>query len=64
MFLIFGIARQDVFPIQDLALRKTISQVYDIAIDDIEGIQAIANQWKTFRSIASWYMYKYGNEFA
>lgn len=64
MFLIFGIARQDVFPIQDLALRKTISQVYDIAIDDIAGMQAIANQWKPFRSIASWYIYKYGNEFA
>ena len=64
MFLIFSLARQDVFPIQDLALRKTISQVYDIAIDDIEGMQKIANQWKPFRSIASWYMYKYGNEFA
>jgi adenine-specific DNA-methyltransferase len=64
MFLIFGIARQDVFPIQDLALRKTISQVYDIAMDDIEEMQEIGNQWKPFRSIASWYMYKYGNEFA
>lgn len=64
MFLIFGLARQDVFPIQDLALRKTISQVYDIAVDHTEEMQEIANQWKPFRSIASWYIYKYGNEFA
>ena len=63
MFLLFGLARQDIFPIQDLALRRTISQVYDIAIDDIEEMQEIANQWKPFRSIASWYMYKYGNQF-
>lgn len=64
MFLIFGLARQDIFPIQDLALRKTISQTYNIAIDDTERMQKIANRWKPFRSIASWYMYKYGNQFA
>ena len=63
MFLMFALARLDVFPIGDLALRKTISSLYNIGVDNKARIIAISNRWKPFQSIACWYLYKYGNSF-
>ena len=61
MYLLFGLARLDVFPVHDLALRKTISAVYDLEVTDLDGAKQIAEKWKPYRSVASWYLYKYGN---
>jgi len=61
MYLLFGLARLDILPIHDLALRRIISDVYGIGHDDRNRIEQIAEHWKPFRSVACWYLYKYGN---
>lgn len=61
MFLLFGLARLDVFPLHDLALRRIISNIYMIGQDDRDGMEKVAERWKPFRSVACWYLYKHGN---
>jgi adenine-specific DNA-methyltransferase len=61
MFLLFGLARLDILPIHDLALRRIISDVYGIGQDKTNRIDQIAELWKPYRSVACWYLYKHGN---
>jgi len=61
MYLLFGLARLDVFPVHDLALRKAISKVYGLPVEDQQAIEKITERWKPYRSVGSWYLYKYGN---
>jgi len=61
MFLLFGLARLDVLPVHDLALRKIIADVYGINQDNTNRIEQIAERWKPYRSVACWYLYKHGN---
>jgi DNA-3-methyladenine glycosylase II len=61
MFLLFGLARLDILPIHDLALRRIISEIYGIDQDDTNRIEKVAELWKPYRSVACWYLYKHGN---
>ena len=61
MYLLFGLGRIDVFPVNDLALRKSMSSLYGLTVNDLEGANKIAQKWKPYRSIASLYMYKHGD---
>jgi len=61
MFLLFGLGRLDVFPLHDLALRKAMAFVYDVQVDDYDALVSIANRWKPYRSVGSWYMYRNAN---
>ncbi|GAI87401.1 unnamed protein product, partial [marine sediment metagenome] len=61
MYLLFGLARLDVFPAHDLALRKVMSTVYGLDVNDIEAAKKISEKWKPYRSVGSWYLYKFGN---
>ena len=61
MYLMFGLARLDVFPINDLALRRAIAGVYKIPQDDTKAILKVSERWRPYRSIGSWYMYRHGN---
>lgn len=61
MYLLFGLTRRDVFPVHDLALRKVVSTIYGLDVNDLEAAQKIAQKWAPYRSIASWYLYKLGN---
>ena len=61
MYLLFGLGRVDVFPVNDLALRKAMSALYGLNVNDLEGAEKVAQKWKPYRSIASLYMYKYGD---
>ena len=61
MYLLFGLARLDVFPVHDLALRNVMSTIYDIQAADLETAKKIAQKWKPYRSIGSWYLYKFRN---
>ena len=61
MYLLFGLGRIDVFPVNDLALRKSMSALYGLDVKDLEGATKVAEKWKPYRSIASWYMYKHGD---
>jgi DNA-3-methyladenine glycosylase II len=59
MFLIFCLGRQDVLPVGDLGLRKAIQKAYLLAeLPSPEIICNIAQPWKPYCSIATWYMWK------
>jgi DNA-3-methyladenine glycosylase II len=61
MFLIFSLARMDVFPVGDLGVRRAIQLRYgfDQLPNPIE-MERIAdeNGWRPYRSIASWYLWR------
>src|SRR3989338_6683337 len=54
MFLIFSLARPDVFSKGDLGLRNAVKKLYKIdAIKNKKKIDALKNLWKPHRSLAS-----------
>jgi len=56
MVLMFSLGRLDVLPIGDLALRKSISSLYQLPDDSsAEDILVVTESWRPYRSIASWY---------
>ena len=60
MYLIFSMNRLDVFPIGDGAIRRAMSEVYDIPKEQFDDqARAIAEQWKPYRTIACWYLYRH-----
>lgn len=59
MFLMFSLHREDVFPVGDLAIRRSMQQRYKLA-DGVKHDEyiSIADAWKPYRSIASFYLWK------
>ena len=59
IFLIMSMQRPDVFPVGDLVLRKCMQRHYALA-DDLphDGYLHIAEDWRPYRSIASYYLWK------
>ncbi|HXV45791.1 MAG TPA: DNA-3-methyladenine glycosylase [Nitrososphaera sp.] len=59
MFLIFCLGRQDVLPVDDLGLRKAMLKAYSLAeLPSPESMRKIAQPWKPYCSIATWYLWK------
>jgi DNA-3-methyladenine glycosylase II len=59
MFLIFCLGRQDIFPVDDLGVRKAIQKVYRLPeLPKPSAMLVIAQSWKPYRSIATWYLWK------
>lgn len=59
MFLIFSLGRLDVFPHDDLGVRSAIRDNYGLAdLPDKETAIRIAEPWRPFSSIASWYCWQ------
>jgi len=60
MYLMFGMARPDIFPIDDLVIRRAISELYGLGGKGMEEqARRLAEKWRPYRSVASWYMYGY-----
>ena len=58
MFLMFSLGRLDVLPLGDLALRKSIEHHYALpARPAIEDYHAVADAWRPYRTISSWYLW-------
>ncbi len=60
MVLMFNALRPDVFPVDDLAIRKAMCQQYGFT-DDKEGKKrmiAKAQDWVPWRSVASWLLWR------
>lgn len=56
MFLMFSLGRLDVFPVGDLALRKSIQRHYVVPADAGHDVYIeIAERWRPYRTVASWY---------
>ncbi len=55
MILMFSMGRQDVFPVDDLVIRKAMVSLYDVQSEKralINDLEALAEQWKPYRSYA------------
>jgi DNA-3-methyladenine glycosylase II len=60
MYLMFSMNRLDVFPIGDRAIRSAISLLYNVPKTSPDDIyMQIASKWMPYRTIATWYLYRY-----
>jgi DNA-3-methyladenine glycosylase II len=58
MFLIFSLMRPDVLPVDDLGFRKAVQLAYKLRkLPNAGKIEQIAESWKPYRSVATWYMW-------
>jgi DNA-3-methyladenine glycosylase II len=58
MFLMFTLGRLDVFPIDDLAIRKAMTKLYDLPKETkYPAYTKIAESWAPYRSVACWYLW-------
>jgi DNA-3-methyladenine glycosylase II len=59
MFLIFSLGRPDVFPADDLGLRKGVQRAFSLSeIPKPREVEKIGQRWKPYRTIATWYLWK------
>ena len=59
MFLIFSMGRLDILPIADLGLRAGVQQEYGLKeLPAKSDLEAIAEPWRPYRSIATWYIWR------
>lgn len=64
IFLMFALARLDIFPLKDLALRKAVAAAYGVAPDDVAAMLEIAENWRPYRSVASWYLFRFKDNYS
>ena len=59
MFLIFSLGRPDVLPVGDLGLRSGVMEQYGLAaMPGKAELEALAEPWRPYRSIATWYIWR------
>lgn len=59
MFLIFGLGRPDVFPIDDLGLIKGVCRHYNKGEKMTKvDVLAVGDGWRPYRSLGTWYMWR------
>ncbi len=59
MFLMFSLGRLDVLPVDDLGIRKAVAKAYDLPdLPNSAQITEIAEPWRPYASIASWYLWR------
>jgi len=59
MFLMFSLARLDVFPVDDLGIRKAVSRAYRDGADvDRSCLLELASTWQPYSTVASWYLWR------
>ena len=59
MFLMFAYRRIDVFSMGDIALRRAVSEIYEVDRNDFNKIKLIADKWTPYRSLVCWYLWEY-----
>lgn len=64
IYLMFGLGRLDVFPLKDLALRRAMSAAYGISPDNMTVLLEVAENWRPYRSVGSWYLFRYGDSYS
>ncbi|ELZ94241.1 DNA-3-methyladenine glycosylase [Haloferax mucosum ATCC BAA-1512] len=60
MFLIFVLAREDVFPVEDLGIRRGMERVFGFDVDTVSRgtMRERAAKWTPYRSYASLYLWR------
>ena len=59
MLLIFSLGRPDVLPVGDYGVRKGVCSLYELpALPKRAELEALAEPWRPWRSVASWYLWR------
>lgn len=59
MFLMFVLVRPDVWPVDDLGIRKATMNLYGFrAMPDAEALETLAQPWRPHRTVAAWYLWR------
>ncbi len=58
MFLMFNLLRPDVFPLDDLGLRKGIQLAYFKRKPALSSMRRLGETWRPYRSLATWYLWR------
>jgi DNA-3-methyladenine glycosylase II len=58
MFLMFNLLRPDVFPLDDLGLRKGIEVNYFKRKPALSTMRRLGESWRPYRSVATWYLWR------
>lgn len=57
MFLLFGLGREDVFPVEDLGVRQAMETLYDV--ETRTEMRERAGSWAPYRSVAALYLWRH-----
>jgi DNA-3-methyladenine glycosylase II len=59
MFLIFCLNRPDVFPVDDLGVRKSAQLVYGLKeLPGKQELTELGEKWRPWRTVATWYLWR------
>lgn len=58
MFLMFSLGRPDVFPLDDLGIKKAFEKVVQQKWDRVKSARFAERYWKPHRTVASWYLWR------
>jgi DNA-3-methyladenine glycosylase II len=59
MFLIFGLKRPDVLALGDAGLQRATKKLYPKASSNGNALKKVSERWKPYRSVASWYLWRW-----
>ncbi len=63
MLLMFSLGRPDVLPVGDYGVRKGAESLYEL--EDLPSraeLETLAEPWRPYRSVASWYLWRAADE--
>ncbi len=58
MFLMFTLGRPDIFPVDDLGIKKGFEKVTGEKFDKVKSARFAEKNWKPYRTVASWYVWQ------
>jgi DNA-3-methyladenine glycosylase II len=58
MFLLFGLKRMDVLALGDAGLQRAARNLYGKRRKSATLLPHVAENWRPYRSIASWYLWR------
>lgn len=58
MFLMFSLGRADIFPVDDLGIKKGLEKVTGKKWNKVKSAKFAEKHWKPYRTVASWYLWR------
>jgi len=58
MFLMFSLARPDIFPVEDLGIKNGFEKVTGKKFDRVKSAKFAEKYWAPYRTVASWYLWR------
>lgn len=63
MFLIFALNRPNIWPIDDFGIKKAMNMLYGVDMKSRRPVyNGIAEKWEPWRTLATWYLWRYYSE--